>query len=341
MCRHVLPFTGRLTRGKPSLIPFFGPAALGVALAAKPSTELAASWIAAQCARPSGAITVRPGGSEVSGYFGSLTADALARSGTRPEVVLAWMSWYVAHAHDSGSGVDGVADDVELRDGTELSRGRPDSTDAYGALFMTLARDAYDSGDPTLRAFVLEHRAGLTRIAESSIATLQPIGLTWASPQHRVFYAIDNAQVVRGMRDAAVLMRTAYADTTAAQRYDAIAARVDDAMRTRLWDARTQTFRPYLTARDEPPGANLGFLYPDALAQLFAIYDGIVPNDGTAQSLAVRASRAVLSQADPMSEAHLLLLVVQRRLGIREPLPPFTAPALCADAAWYISAARS
>jgi hypothetical protein len=80
-----------------------------------------------------------PKGSFVGGYFGNITALGLASAKLHPETVLGWMRWYASHAHGSGSGVDGVADDATLRrDGSFRTR-CPDSTDAYAGFYARTA----------------------------------------------------------------------------------------------------------------------------------------------------------------------------------------------------------
>ncbi len=319
----------------------FGPVALIISLLQpEVQRERASTWVAAHCVLPGGALRVRPGGHFVSGYFGSMTADGLVRARMQPQLVLGWMAWYVAHAHGSGSGIDGVADDATVRDGVETSRGRPDSTDAYGAVFLSLARDAYESGDPSLRAFVVAHHADLVRIADSSIATLQPIGLTWARPNRHVFYAIDNEQVMRGMRDAAALMREAFDDRANARRFDRAAATVARALRAHLWDDRVQAVRPYEMASGRFSTPDPGRIYPDALAQLFAVVDR-VPSLSFAQrqTLASRVAASVLAQSDALDEAALVALVAERDAGIAVRVPAFHAPPLCANAGWYLRVA--
>ncbi|HET9030684.1 MAG TPA: hypothetical protein VFN49_10945 [Candidatus Aquilonibacter sp.] len=319
--------------------------AVFVALAALTSEPArasdAADWLAGPCSGPNGTIRVRPHGRYVSGYFGTLVADALVHARERPDMVAGWMQWYFAHAHDSGSGVDGVPDDVDLDGDREVSRGRPDSTDAYGAVFLSLARHAYDSGDPALRALVLAHRDDLARIMDSGVATMRPNGLTWARPQYHIFYTIDDVELYRGLVDASALFDHAFHDAPLSARYDRDARIVQYGVTNVLWDAQTQTFRPYMNDAGTSGPANLSVAYPDALAQVLAIYYGFVdPRSSAARALLERASPALLAQNDPLAEHQLILLATQRRMGLDVAVPPFHPPSLCVDAAWYLQAAK-
>jgi len=294
----------------------------------------AADWIAANCTLAGGALSVRPHGGFVSGYFGNVAASGLAASGLDSKVVREWMQWYVQNAHDSASGVDGVPDDrTMLGDGSVRLRGRPDSTDAYGATFLILARLAYASGDPNARAFLRAHHSDILRIARSIVATQQADGLTFARPQHRIAYAIDNAQAYRGLLEGANLMQQAYGDASSSRWMRERAIAVAAGMESRLWDPVTQTYRPQGAGRNAP-AANLAIAYPDALAQAYAVYYGVVdPRSARAASLLARAAPALGAGE---VEHRLVIALARRASGAPPPRMPFAPPPLCADAGWYL-----
>ena len=300
----------------------------------------AADWIASSCVAPGGALLVRPRGSLISGYFGNLTAAGLVAARMHLDVALGWMRWYVANARGSGSGVDGVPDDATIEPrGLLRSLGRPDSTDAYGATFLSLTYAAYQIGDPAMRAFIADHRGDLRRIALSIVATQQPNGLTWSRPQHHIAYAIDNEQVYRGLLDGVKLMREAYHDAYMANRLHAYAVATHAGLWHTLWDPGTQTFRPYVGASGTGPQADLSRAYPDALAQVLAIVYGVVdPSSPLASALLARAAPAL---SDPnrgdVVEYRYAIAYAKRRMGsdVAGQLA-FTDPPLCADAGWLL-----
>lgn len=302
----------------------------------------AATWISDRCIIPGGAITVRPGGTFVSGYFGNLTALGLLATGIYPELVRSWMDWYIAHAHDSVSGLDGVPDDATLYpNGIVASRTRPDSTDAYGATLLSLARAAYDGGVPSLHEFLGEHRADLVRIATSVLATQQSSGLTWSRPQHQIAYAFDNAQVYAGLLDGAYLFREAFGDDAFAAQLDGAAARVRSGMFSVLWDPASQSFRPYVGVHEAAryPAADFTKVYPDAIAEVMMVVYGVVPANSTlATSLVRRAAPALLADGGLSAlEDRAALRIALRAIGAPQPpLADFAPPSLCVDAGWYL-----
>jgi hypothetical protein len=305
-----------------------------------PAMQQAAAWIAQSCTGPGGVFRVRPGGSYVSGYFGNITALGLAAAGARPDLVGQWMQWYFDHAHGSGSGVDGVADDGHLdRAGRFVSRGRPDSTDAYGATFLMLARVAYRSGDPELIALIAAHRAELGTIAASVLATQQPGGLTWSRPQHPFAYAIDNEQVYRGLLDGADLMERAYGDAARASAMRAAAARVLAGIQASLWDPQTLTYRPVVNRLGYGAPADLGRAYPDALAQVMAILYGVVPPSSPLALSLLARTQPTLSAAPNGDAAEYRLVLAIARAFTTKAAPagvPFVPPPICADAGWFL-----
>lgn len=304
-----------------------------------PETPAAADWIAGHCRAADGILTIRPGGHYVSGYFGNITAQGLLASGEDLGLVRDWMTWYMDHARGSGSGVDGVPDDGTERGSTFVSRGRPDSTDAYGATFLILANAAERSGNPMLRALLVERKQDVLRIASSILATLQPNGLTFSRPQHPFAYAIDNMQVYRGLLDGAALMESAYGASARAGTMRAEAAVVHGGIEHVLWDEATQSYRPVVNAQGIGAPADLTRAYPDALAQVMAIVYGIVsPTSVRASALLARASASLLVPVDgDVAEYRQLVDLAREMTGAPFPIDTtFDPPPICADAGWYL-----
>jgi hypothetical protein len=299
----------------------------------------AADWIAEHCVTPEGALMVRPLGHFVSGYFGNITAQGLVAAGAHLDVVREWMTWYLDHAHGSGSGVDGVPDDGTYDAGSFVSRGRPDSTDAYGATFLTLAYAAYRSGDPALRSLLLGRRNDVLRVAASMLATQQPNGLTFSRPQHAIAYTIDNAQVYRGLLDGATLVQNAYGDAQRASSMRAQAAIVQHGIESVLWDPASQTYRPEVNAHGYGASADLTNPYPDALAQVMTIVYGVIPPSSLrASTLLARASASLLEPVHGDADEYRSVVAIARAMTGQQSNAdaPFTPPPICADAGWYL-----
>lgn len=315
------------------------PALCGVFVPPMGPSAPIARWIGDHCVAADGALTVRPGGHRVSGYFGNLTALGLAEAGDTPGALLGWLRWYVAHAQGTR---DGVPDDVTLApNGRVAARQRPDSTDAYGATFLMVAWRVLQGEDSSPRRFILKHRAAVERIALSVLATQQADGLTWARPNHPVAYAIDNAQVYRGLLDGASLVDEAYKDRDLSRLLVRDADRVRRGMLRDEWDIHTQSFRPFVgTGRpDSYPSADLTVAYPDALAQVAAVLYDIIPSKSPLAENLLERARPALDYGTPTSrtfEFRLMYLAAREQIGKRINPMPFSPPNLCSDAGWEL-----
>ncbi len=297
----------------------------------------AATWLVSSCRGPAGTLTVRPGGREVSGYFGNIAALGLADTKQHLDVVHDWMAWYFDNARDSASGVDGIPDDRDIEDnGSFRSRGRPDSTDAYGATFLSLSLAAYGTADPGLRQLILTHRGDLLRIARSITATQQPDGLTWSRPQHHVKYAIDNQQVYRGLLDGAQLFGQAFHDSATAQHLRNLAGKVAGGLEQVIWDPLSAAYRPYVGASGTGPPADLSKSYPDALAQGTAIVYGVIdPRGPRAASLLARIANT-LGDPNARLEDRSILAIAHHLAGLPLITVQFVPPDVCVNAGWYL-----
>ena len=84
-----------------------------------------------------------------------------------------------------------------------------DSTDAYGATFISVARRYLELASPEdARSFFLLHHLRLKMIADGSFGAIDPrSGLTGAAPGAPTEYTMDNAEVWAGLRDYIAMLR--------------------------------------------------------------------------------------------------------------------------------------
>ncbi len=156
----------------------------------------------------------------INPYFAEITMLALLDSGkTYANNVKKYMNWHFGHlntAAEDYNGVDGTIYDYEIVStgaGTTnvvsetvkySNNGKPqyDSTDSYAALFLSVLWRYYEeTGDA---AYIKAHYSDINRIVNALFATMDN-GLTWAKPDYRVKYFMDNAEVYEGLADAAKL----------------------------------------------------------------------------------------------------------------------------------------
>ncbi|MGH2830327.1 MAG: hypothetical protein ACRDJM_07565, partial [Actinomycetota bacterium] len=130
-------------------------------------------------------------------YFANIGARGLAAAygatwdARYAEGAWRWLSWYQAHMNPSG-----FVTDYRLVNGTWTSTGSMDSTDAYAATFLSALGELYRTTGNRTR---LEgYRTGIAKAAAAIDATTDSDGLTWAKPDYRMKYLMDNAEVYEG-----------------------------------------------------------------------------------------------------------------------------------------------
>ena len=228
---------------------------------------------------PNGAITmydIRSGGeSKLNPYFACSAALGLLAGGDL-ETAEAYIRWHFGHLEESGIIYDYTVR-VEGDVVTETSALDCDSTDSYAALFLILLDEYAKAGGSA--ALLTAHRDDIAQVVGAMDATFC-FGLTWAKPDYRVFYLMDNCEVAAGYRAAASLWSMLSSPWRAF--HCGLRARcVRLAVNLRLWNIRRGS---YDYALGNPSDAAV--FYPDAAAQLFPVAFGLLrPSSGRAQRL--------------------------------------------------------
>jgi len=152
---------------------------------------------------PSGALyMVYPWGKKIVPYFAHLSLQGLARWGLYPAEIRRYLEWYLAHLEDPDVyGLRGTVYDYEVRGEEEVPLHQYDSSDAYAPTFLSLVKLYVQVfGDGGWAKGIGE---GLEMVAGAILGTLQKDGLTWARPDWKVKYLMDNCEVFRGLKDLA------------------------------------------------------------------------------------------------------------------------------------------
>src|SRR5580693_662414 len=184
--------------------------------------DATSAWLATQCL-PDGAILYSS--TKISPYFANYAAIGMTRDPNRMSQVIAWMKWVLAHLNWPDQwGLYGSLYDYSVANGIETSIGDCDSTDSYASTFLTLAWNAWQSGNAEAQAYIKTLSYQLDVIGGVLIQTQQPDGLTWAKPDYQIAFLQDNAEGYRGLSDLALLYQAAFRDTAKAAYYSAAAA---------------------------------------------------------------------------------------------------------------------
>jgi len=180
-------------------------------------------------------------------------ADDRARAGR-------WLDWCAAHQSTAGYWNDFAGTLSAYRD-----TGRTDAWDSSAALFLLVA-DRFRQAGGTLAA---SHLAAARRALACLASVTDPAdGLTWAKPDYRVKYLMDNIEVRAGQL-AAERLFAANGQKTEAQDARARAERLGRALAT-FWRPERQRFS-YALLSSGSHAEMRGKPYPDGLAQLYGL----------------------------------------------------------------------
>ena len=270
-----------------------------IAMYRKIATEEAA-WLASlqadngallMTSGPNGQFTMNP-------YFADFAALALLGAGEEYyENVRRYMDWHFAHlntAETDYNGVDGTIYDytVTLSNGKVVSEkininadGKKsyDSTDSYAATFLCVVAKYYEkTGD---LAYLQANSQDLQRLLNPIRQTMDK-GLTFAKPDYRIKYLMDNCEVYEGLVAAEKLYAALGLNELCAEATD-LKNQVFNAIEEHMWMEKEGYYEVALGVNNDSAYAfNWTNFYPCATAQLFPIFCGLLePTDPRALHL--------------------------------------------------------
>ncbi len=233
-----------------------------------------------------GELTMNP-------YFADFAALALLDNAEKyADNVVKYMDWHFAHlntAEEDFNGLDGTIYDyiITMKDGriinervsTPENADSYDTTDSYAATFLTVVyKYLCKTGDSN---YIVANAEDIERITNVMFSNLQN-GLTYAKPNHRVKYLMDNCEVYEGALAAAGLFEviakgdSSYTDIT--EKCRDLAITVKENIERKLWNYVGGYYRPGITAYVSIPTKIFSWntYYPQATSQLFPIICGVI-----------------------------------------------------------------
>lgn len=229
----------------------------------------------------------------VNPYFSDIAVLALLDDARRyKENAVRYMDWHFAHlntAQEDFNGLDGTIYDyvITMKNGEivqekiSMPEGGDsyDSTDSYAATFLCVVNKYVEkTGDVQ---YAISHKDELVRIADVMYATLHK-GLTYAKPNHKVKYLMDNCEVYEGALAAAKLFEViALSDSevaSMAHKCSDLAVTVKENINLKFWNfGRGGYYTPEMTLNGIPTKVfSWNKYYPQATAQLFPITSGVI-----------------------------------------------------------------
>ncbi len=237
-------------------------------------------------------------------YFADFAALALLDNAEKyADNVVKYMDWHFEHlntAKEDFNGLDGTIYDyvITMKDGriesevisTPDNADSYDTTDSYAATFLTVIYKYFrKTGDSD---YLVSHAQDIERITSVIFSNLQD-GLTYAKPNHRVKYLMDNCEVYEGAIAAAKIFeeialngRNEY--TSLRDDCNELISTVKENINNKLWNFVGGYYRPGIAAYVSVPTKIFSWdlYYPQATSQLFPIICGVIePDTKRAQQL--------------------------------------------------------
>lgn len=234
--------------------------------------ESEADWILANQTAV-GALASHTDLDRIDPYLGNFAALGLARASTATgdaryrEAAFAHLSWYVS-AMDASD----VVYDHQLVSGRYVATDDLDSTDGYSGTFLLAVDELVVPAKDLVKARALH--AGVRRAVAAVAMTQQPDGLTWAKPDYRAKYLMDQAEAYAGLAAAARVASLLDDDLLAAEARGR-AAEVRSGVEG-LWREESGSY-DWARHEDGATTPHGGAFYPDAVSQLWAVGFGLVP----------------------------------------------------------------
>ena len=267
-----------------------------IAMYQKIATEEAA-WLASLQVENGALLMTRgPNGSfSMNPYFADFAALALLGAGeSYYENVRRYMDWHFAHlntAQTDYNGVDGTIYDytITLSNGEVVSEqitinaeGKKsyDSTDSYAATFLCVVAKYYEkTGDLD---YLQANSQDLQRLLNPIRQTMNK-GLTFAKPDYRIKYLMDNCEVYEGLVAAEKVYAALGLTELCAEATD-LKNQIYDAIEKYMWVEEEGYYEVALGVNNDSAYAfTWTNFYPCATAQLFPIFCGVLdPADSRA-----------------------------------------------------------
>ena len=202
-------------------------------------------------------------------YFAHFAAYGLARAfevTRKPEYLRAtdaWVDWYGSHQRPDGT----VTDYVFEAGGTLAPKDDMDSTDSYAAMYLWVVAERWRVA-PEPSGWLRERELSCLRAVSAILLTLQEDGMTIAKPTYPIEYAMDNAEVVAGLRSAGLIF-DALGNPGMAAHVRRLAERAEVSLRT-LYSPEHGYFAWYRDLQGQM-GFALDKWYPDVMAQVLVL----------------------------------------------------------------------
>lgn len=212
-------------------------------------------------------------------YFSNIASIGLLENPKYLSNVKRYMDWYFTHINKRDyNNLSGTIYDYQIKpNGEELSLNSYDSTDSYAATFISLLKKYYMMTND--KKYLLENKEQFELIGKAMVSPINPDGLTWAKPDYKVKYLMDNTEVLMGIKDAKWLYTNVYNDEAKNKFFTKCENDITSSIQKKLWNNKQNMYKSYINEFGLCLGLSWSKFYPDATAQLYPIWTGLLKPD--------------------------------------------------------------
>lgn len=219
-------------------------------------------------------VPIEKGSNYINPYTVNIEAIYLLRKGTDPKKIKDYISWYLKHTnYPDKSGLTGTIYDyiINCKTGREKSTGTYDSVDGYAGTFLVLVYEYYKMTKDV--KIIQATREKLEDIAYLLGFLQDEDGLTWALPDKRSKYLMDNCEAYGGIKAFNRLSKEMSWGEN--QYYIELENTIKDGILSSLYREDGEEFYWEIDGK-EVYSPDWDKLYPDAFSQIFPILYGIL-----------------------------------------------------------------
>jgi len=226
-----------------------------------------------------GAIETYPSSNYILPYVSNIASIGLIRAyeitgnSTYIQHAEKWLSWYSEHQNmnNDNEGIVGTIYDFNVLNGTEIPTHNYDSSDSYAATYIIAM---YDYIQATDNLTYLKENINSVLLSLKAIFSTMNDNLTFAKPDYRVKFLMDNCEVYLGIHDASRLFF--YLKNIS---YSKFLMNLSDSVR----NAILLNFTINGSYIDWALGANVNFseYYPDIMAEYWPVIMDVIQWNST------------------------------------------------------------
>jgi hypothetical protein len=207
-------------------------------------------------------------------YFASIAGLSLAHNPKYFHLIKRYLKWYISHLNlPDKFGENGTVYDYFVKSNHELiSTYDYDSYDSYPAVFLSLCIKYLEFSKDY--DFFTYNSQKLDLIVNSLINTFDKDFLTFAKPNYKVKYLMDNCEVKAGLKDAISLYEMAYKDSSLLDKLKYYYINNSESIEKLFWNNEFYYYEIDSLGKKYYP--NNKKFYPDASSQLFVLLHNII-----------------------------------------------------------------